>query len=795
MQRPVTILLLFLAIASTHVHAQWTQIADYPGTGAFGPVAFTIGNRAFVGMGQGSNEFWEYNVDSDTWTRRADLPGPGRAWAFGFAIDGKGYVGCGDPQANLNPVDDFYMYDPDTDTWMQKAKFTFLARASLYHFVIDGKAYVGGGFNQNGTYGDLVMYTPETDTWTPMQGWPGGNIRSATSFVIDGKGYVGGGWTGFPDEGHSEFYAYDPTQNKWTRIADYPGEGRVGPVSFVANGMGFVGGGMIADFNSPALFHDFHGYDPRTDTWTALENSDLPHNFTLWNVGFSINNTAYVGSGAFIPGFVPSVGWYKYSFGTRLAVDPVESTHDFGTVLAGEDERVTYTLRNAGPEPISVTDIFITGDADGVFSLVNDAPPIALNPGETSLVTLTFAPVESKDHSATLTFLSDAENGSQIEIALMGEGHLPVPIIDVGTSELDFGVVAQNGQKELTLSIENTGDEPLDVTGLSIGSDPDGVFSIVDPAVPFQVDIGLTRTVTVQFLPTEVKNYSGELVIESNAQNAPQYTVDLVGESRDQILEIEVSLSSLSFSSVQAGATRKKSLEIRNIGEGEIVVSELEFTGANPDLFSAEGITLPLSLQGGETHTFDVVFAPDNEGSFTAELIVRSNAGNDPAVSVSLAGSGFIGDVSAIEFDPNPLDFGDILVGESEQRTIAMKSTGAKGLEVYSVQLTGSDAFQMPGAGTPFLMLVGEIRNLNITYTPTAEGTHTATLTVESDAFGSETVTVDITAKAVNPVSEVSVDITGIDFGNVLLHHFLEPWHAVELHLFHIVQLHRAHTA
>jgi gliding motility-associated-like protein len=75
----------------------WTVMPDFPGGVRGGAIAFTDGNKAFVGMGNRGtllNDLWQLNPTTLTWTRVQNIPA-GRYGAASFVIGGKGYVATG----------------------------------------------------------------------------------------------------------------------------------------------------------------------------------------------------------------------------------------------------------------------------------------------------------------------------------------------------------------------------------------------------------------------------------------------------------------------------------------------------------------------------------------------------------------------------------------------------------------------------------------------------------------------------------------------------------------------------
>lgn len=79
------------------VAGSWTVMPDFPGGVRGGAIAFTDGNKAFVGMGNRGpllNDLWQLNPATLTWTRVQNIPA-GRYGAATFVIGNKAYVATG----------------------------------------------------------------------------------------------------------------------------------------------------------------------------------------------------------------------------------------------------------------------------------------------------------------------------------------------------------------------------------------------------------------------------------------------------------------------------------------------------------------------------------------------------------------------------------------------------------------------------------------------------------------------------------------------------------------------------
>ena len=77
----------------------WIELSDFEGLPRTDAVAFTIGNKAYLGTGYDGTDrlkdFWEYDPLVNQWTKKTDFPGAARNGAVGFGTNSKGYIGTG----------------------------------------------------------------------------------------------------------------------------------------------------------------------------------------------------------------------------------------------------------------------------------------------------------------------------------------------------------------------------------------------------------------------------------------------------------------------------------------------------------------------------------------------------------------------------------------------------------------------------------------------------------------------------------------------------------------------------
>jgi subtilisin family serine protease len=267
--------------------------------------------RAPKPISQPQNQPWA----ADAWTPIADQPVTATDQAA-TPLNGKIYVVGGyDGGSELRTT---LVYDPETGSWSEVAPMP-VARQKPQVAVLGGKLYVFGGWAADGTpIATVDVYDPAENGWSTLAAAHPGPAAAAGVAVFRGKvllvggctdgacsttaqswlfdpvvgfsaaapyphslswiscggigarGYCAGGLGGgtFFDDG----YAFNLESNSWTPIAGMPEERAIaqyGP----ANGLLVINGGFTDD--GATLTNATMAYDPATNTWATLPNSNI----------------------------------------------------------------------------------------------------------------------------------------------------------------------------------------------------------------------------------------------------------------------------------------------------------------------------------------------------------------------------------------------------------------------------------------------------------------------------------------------------------------------------------------
>ncbi len=261
------------------VNNSWTQKQDFIST-RWMAVSFSIGTKGYVTTGSNSsayyNDLWEYNPTTDTWTQKANLPTLGRNAAVGFSIGNKAYLGIG-YDINSTVMLDFWEYDAVPNSWAQKANFSGGKRSFAFGLSIGTKGYIGTGIDSsNIPMDDFWEYDPALDTWVQKAKFAAGKRKDidGAHFIIGNYGYVGTGYDPPNLIYYNDFWKYDPSNDSWTQIPNLSASVKVGASGFSINNKGYICLGVIFSANP---FNDLWEYSPdSTSGIEEIKNKNVP---------------------------------------------------------------------------------------------------------------------------------------------------------------------------------------------------------------------------------------------------------------------------------------------------------------------------------------------------------------------------------------------------------------------------------------------------------------------------------------------------------------------------------------
>jgi hypothetical protein len=389
-------------------------------------------------------------------------------------------------------------------------------------------------------------------------------------------------------------------------------------------------------------------------------------------------------------------------------------------------------IANTGDADLTVSDVVIAEGETAGFG-VTEAPDVAtvLAPGEVLTVTAVFAPVTSGLVTGTLSVLSDASNGTAQLVSLQGTGEsvpeLGVPELAVSPLSIDFGDILVGSRGTAEVRIENTGTSTLNVDPLAIRGDTAAFAIGNDTAGPFSLEPGEAVAVGVSFTPSQVGGSSATLAINSNANQTPNATVELLGQG--VVAMIDVQPPSLSFAPQEIGRSQTLSIQVLNSGTGTLDLASVSI-GEPSFVLGA----VPESVAPGASETIEVIFMPNRGGDILGELTIANNSENAPQVAVRLSGTGIVPTGAGLLVLPTALTFDDTAIHESRSLSVTVSSVGLTAVTLSGLDLGATVGFVLGESPTlPITLAPGETATIGVVFTPDAPGPFSGQLQIVSD--------------------------------------------------------------
>jgi P pilus assembly chaperone PapD len=212
----------------------------------------------------------------------------------------------------------------------------------------------------------------------------------------------------------------------------------------------------------------------------------------------------------------------KYSLsGTGVAAAGLQASPGsvaFGNVTVGTKVSQSVQLKNPGTGSATISSVSVSG---GGFSTSGLTLPVTLAARGTQTLTLTFAPTAIGAGSGTIT-LKSSSGAPELTLNVSGTGLTGTRTISAWPASLNFGSAVIGSAEKLAVTLQNTGNSNLRISGVSVTGL--GVSSISSGLSGSTIAPGQTATLNVTFAPKNAGRLgllNGSVKISSNATNSP----------------------------------------------------------------------------------------------------------------------------------------------------------------------------------------------------------------------------------------------------------------------------------
>jgi sugar lactone lactonase YvrE len=423
------------------------------------------------------------------------------------------------------------------------------------------------------------------------------------------------------------------------------------------------------------------------------------------------------------------------------------------------------TLTNTGTTALSIASITITGTNSGDYALAPASTcgaSVAANANCT--ISVKFTPTVNGLRTASVT-ITDGALSSPQTVTLNGTGGLPTA--DLTGAPLTFTsqlVGTPSAAQNATLT--NNGTIALAITGITITGANSGDYALA-PASTCGASLAISAhcTISVTFTPTAAGTRTAAVSIADDLVGSPQ-TFNLTGTGVAP--GVGLNPVSLTFATPQLLSTPSApmSVKLTNTGTSVLTITGTTITGPNNgDYAFAPASTCGASLAISANCTINVTFTPTAIGTRTAAISIADSAAGSPQ-TVSLTGTG--GSPTA-SFNTTTLTFSNQVVSTpSVAQSVTLTNNGTVPLSIAGIAVTGTNSgdFTLAPASTCGASLAASATcTISVTFTPSALGARTATVSVTDNAAASpQAITLNGTGASAAPVA--SLNSTSLTFAD-----------------------------
>jgi hypothetical protein len=469
---------------------------------------------------------------------------------------------------------------------------------------------------------------------------------------------------------------------------------------------------------------------------------------------------------------VPLTGGYTTQ---QAGLELVPGQVNYGAAATGAPGSMrTFTLNNLTAKALVVS---FTVPRD--FPLDATAPCATLAANASCSFAADYLPMTAGPLTGTI-FANGTPTDGSVEVQalsyLQGYGTGGATLSLTGNltpgAPLNFGQVTSGQSTLQTLTVTNTGTGSLNVRRV-VSQPPFLGTTTCGNALA----AGATCTVTLTYAPIyEVatgssagpRNDAGMLTIESDAVSSPD-VLALIGtagpitspgpSSGAQVAAYSLSEQALTFPPTGIGnASATQTVTLTNTGTTLLSVNGII---APADFTTTSGCATVLP---GASCNLSVTFTPTTASTAAMranaiEISTNATAALDFISVVGTAGT------SQLQLSPTTVQFGTVDVGSTGTATVTVTNVGTAPVIFYGETATTgftASAGTCPPAGGS--LAVGASCTVSVSFTPTAAGMATGTMSLSSSA-GSQPLTVQLTATA----AEASINVTpgALNFGTI----------------------------
>lgn len=316
-------------------------------------------------------------------------------------------------------------------------------------------------------------------------------------------------------------------------------------------------------------------------------------------------------------------------------------------------------------------------------------------------------------------------------------------------TSLDFGTSRTGNPVDRSVTLTNSGNAPLNVSGHVLAPG----YELLDfPASPFTLAGGESRVFQLRLSATVPGSFAGHLTLQSNDGDESAFALPLSGT----VVAPEIAVYegtgatppdikdgtpvAIAFGAARQGTALSRLFTIANHGSAPLILRGL----TAPTGFAWIDLPIfPIQLELGETVTFRLSLTAEEPGEFTGPVSVDNDDDDENPFNFTVNGTVITPEI-AVHAGPTtgaaeltsgqtgPLPFDRVVQASPGIRSLFIANGGTAPLRVESVSVpSGYEAVGLPEM--PFLIPPGNGTTFEIRLTSLVPGIYTGSATIRSD--------------------------------------------------------------
>jgi hypothetical protein len=490
------------------------------------------------------------------------------------------------------------------------------------------------------------------------------------------------------------------------------------------NGEGRLNTGSL--LKSPTgVFVDGFGNIFISDTSNAIIREVSADGGTSYGIPMTANNI-YTVAGTVPTGSVPNPG---FSGDTGLATSAKVNNPFAILVDPAGNIFISDTNNHIVREVAAVT---AGGKTANHIYTVAGTPQVASFKGDGGLATAAeLNTPQGLAASSGNLLVADSQNVRIRSIGPLLSG--PAPAITLGPTVVDFTTPqpVNVASAALPVTLANNGTAALTITTIS-SANTDFLEADNCPKSPATLAAGSTCTINVMFSPTLRGTRTGSISVADSATGSP-HNVALSGVGLQPTADLNP--TSVTFATSQTVGTVSPAQPVLLTNNGN---TPLAFTISLPgsDFVLVPATTNPCTspLAKGASCNLSVEFTPTAPIKLAGTITLTDNAAGG-SQTIALSGTG-LPTPSTATLSSASIGFASQLVATSAVGSVTMSNNGNSALAITGIGITPGDFTLTPANPCGNSLAAGAKCTIGVTFTPTAFGSRTATVTITDNAGG-----------------------------------------------------------